>query len=289
MAFLDGFARKLGVLDYKGTWNASTNSPALSNATGKKGQYYVCSTGGSAFLQAEAGDWLLHNGTEWQRLDMMDKSSIAPASTLYESNAQVYADGTPPKADPAGREGWYFKNDAAFPVNKINWYFFAYTQATVLYGQVSSFWAVVTVYGTKLPFLSLSTIPQADALNAASWYRSRVSYVGTNPASPGTYLLHVGADPGVYPGLERIQLSRDPSSARGPEGASEVVMTAVVSTDSSASANTVELVCPHVSFQGNEVNFRIQSSMTIEKAKQNVEKLEAKVLELERRLEALGG
>ena len=56
-----------------------------------------------------------------------------------------------------------------------------------------------------------------------------------------------------------------------------------------ASANTVELVCPQVSFQGNQVSFRIQSSMNIEQAKQNVEKLEAKVLELERRLEALGG
>jgi len=289
LAFLDGFARKLGVLEYKGTWNATTNVPALSHATGKKGQYYVCSTSGKAFLEAESGDWLIHNGTEWQRLDLMDKSSIAPANTVYESNAQVYADGTAPKADPNGREGWYFKNDGTFPVNKINWYFFAYTQATVLYGQVSSFWAVVTVYTTKLPFLSLYTIPQGDGQDGASWYRSRVSYVGTNPSSPGTYLLHIGADPGVYPGLERIPLTRDSYSARGPEGVAEVVMTALLSSDSSSSVNTVEFVCPRVSFQGNAVSFRIQESMNIETAKQNVEKLEAKVLELERRLEALGG
>jgi hypothetical protein len=116
-----------------------------------------------------------------------------------------------------------------------------------------------------------------------------VSYVGTNPSSPGTYLLHVGADPGVYLGLERIQLTRDSYSARGPEGAAEVVMTALLSSDSSSSVNTVEFVCPRVSFQGNAVSFRIQESMNIETAKQNVEKLEAKVLELERRLEALGG
>ena len=287
MAFLDGFAKKLGVLDYKGTWNATTNSPALSHATGKKGQYYVCSTGGSAFLACEAGDWLLHNGTQWQRLDMMDKTSIAPANTVYESNAQVYADGAAPVADPSGREGWYFKNTTAG--QKINWYFFSYTQQTVQLGQVSSFWAVVTVYTTKLPFLSLYTLPQADGLNGASWYRSRVSYVGTNPVAPGTYLLHLGADPGVYPGLQRIPLTREPVTARGPEGAAEVVMTALVSTDSAAAANTVQLVCPHASFQGNSVNFRIQASMTIENTKQNVEKLEAKVLELERRLAALGG
>jgi hypothetical protein len=286
VAFLDGFAKKLGVLDYKGTWNATTNVPTLSHATGKKGEYYVCSTGGKAFLECEAGDWLLHNGTQWQRLDMMDKSSVAPANTVYESNAQVYADGAAPVQDPSGREGWYFKNTTAG--RKINWYFFSYTQQTVQLGQVNSFWTVVTTYTNKLPFLSLYTLPQADALNGASWYRSRVSYVGTSPG-PGTYLLHVGADPGVYPGLQRIQLTREPVTARGPEGAAEVVMTALVSTDSAASVNTVELVCPHASFQGNSVNFRIQSSMTIENTKQNVEKLEAKVLELERRLTALGG
>jgi hypothetical protein len=287
VAFLDGFARKLGVLEYKGTWNATTNTPALSNATGKKGEYYVCSTGGKAFLEADAGDWLIHNGSVWQRLDVMDKSSVAPANTVYESNTQVFADGSPGTADPSGREGWYFKNATAG--QKVNWYFFSYTQQTVQYGQVSSFWMVVTVYQTRLPFLSLYTLPQADGLNAAAWYRSRVSYVGTNPATPGTYLLHFGADPGVYPGLQRIPLTREPSSARGPEGASEVVMTALLSSDSAASANTVEFVCPHAGFQGNTVNFRIQSSMNIETAKQNVEKLEAKVLELERRLAALGG
>lgn len=287
MAFLDGFAKKLGVLDYKGMWNATTNTPTLSHATGKKGEYYVCSTGGKAFLECEAGDWLLHNGSQWQRLDMMDKSSVAPANTVYESNAQVYADGAAPIADPKGREGWYFKNTAAG--QKINWYFFSYTQQNVQFGQVNNFWAVVTIYTTKLPFLSLYTLKQNDGQDAASWYRSRVSYVGTNPAAPGTYLLHVGTDPGVFPGLQRIPLTREPVTARGPEGATEVVMTALVSTDSSASANTVELVCPHASFQANTVNFRIQSSMTIEQAKTNVEKLEAKVLELERRLAVLEG
>lgn len=287
MAFLDGFARKLGVLEYKGTWNATTNVPALSHATGKKGQYYICSTAGKAFMECESGDWLLHNGSQWQRLDMMDKSSVAPASTVYESNAQVYADGSAGIADPNGREGWYFKN--ATQGQKVNWYFFSYTQQTVQFGQVSSFWAVVTVYKTRLPFLSLYTLPQADGLNAASWYRSRVSYTGTNPAVPGTYLLHVGADPGVFPGLQRIQLVKENFSARGPQGATEVVMTALLSSDSGASANTFEFVCPRVSFQGNTVSFRIQSNMHIESAKQNVEKLEAKVLELERRLAALGG
>jgi hypothetical protein len=277
--FLNRLSKQLGVLDYKGAWNALTNSPSLSHASGKKGEYYICSTGGSSFLQADVGDWLIHNGIEWQRMDMMDKSFIAPATTLYENNAQVYADGAQPSADPSGREGWYFKNTTAG--SKVNWYFFSASQQTVTLGGIGSFWAVVTLYKTRLPFFSLYTAPQPGGGNAASWYRSRVSYVGTNPATTGTYLLHTGTDPGVFPGLPRILMSRESFSARGPEGSGEVVLTALLSSDSSASANTTEFTCPRISFSGNTVSFRIQSSMTIERAKHLIELLEARIIQLE--------
>jgi hypothetical protein len=209
----------------------------------------------------------------------MDKSFIAPSTTVYENNAQVYADGAQPIKDPKGREGWYFTNSTNG--RKINWYFFSVTQETILLGWQKPLWAVVTLYKTRLPFLTLYTVKQNDGQDAASWYRSRISYVGSNPTSPGTYLLHVGADPGVFPGLPRIPLSREGFSARGPEGSNEVVMTAVISTDSSASANTVELVCPRVAFGDNVASLRIQSDMTIERAKHLIEQLEARIIALE--------
>lgn len=31
----------IGALNYRGTWNASTNSPALASGAGTKGDYYV--------------------------------------------------------------------------------------------------------------------------------------------------------------------------------------------------------------------------------------------------------
>ena len=277
--FLTRLSRQLGVLDYKGTWNAATNTPTLSHASGRKGQYYVVSSGGSTFLTADSGDWLIHNGTEWQRLDVMDKSFIAPASTIYEYNAQVYADGAQPVKDPNGREGWYFTNSSAG--RKINWYFFSVAQETILLGWQKPFWAVVTLYNTRLPFLTLYTVKQNNGQDAAGWYRSRISYVGSNPASPGTYLLHVGTDPGVFPGLPRIPLSREGFSARGPEGTDEVIMTAVLSTDSSAAVDSIKFVCPQAAIGDNKVSFRIQSDMTIERTKQLIEQLEARVIALE--------
>lgn len=62
-----------GGLVYKGTWNASTNSPTLASGTGTTNWYYVVSTPGSTNLDGitdwKAGDWLIFNGTAWQKID----------------------------------------------------------------------------------------------------------------------------------------------------------------------------------------------------------------------------
>lgn len=63
----------LGALNYKGTWNASTNTPALASGVGTKGDYYVVSVAGSTALDGISiwgvGDWVAFNGTVWQRVD----------------------------------------------------------------------------------------------------------------------------------------------------------------------------------------------------------------------------
>lgn len=67
----------LGQLDYQGTWNASTNSPAIVSSTGTKGHYYVVSTAGATNIDGESdwgiGDWIVFNGSEWQKLDNSDR------------------------------------------------------------------------------------------------------------------------------------------------------------------------------------------------------------------------
>jgi len=62
-----------GGLSYQGTWNASTNTPTLVSSTGTNGYYYITATAGSTNLDGitdwQIGDWLLFNGTVWQKID----------------------------------------------------------------------------------------------------------------------------------------------------------------------------------------------------------------------------
>lgn len=67
------WASVAGGLSYQGTWNASTNTPTLASGTGTNGYYYVVATSGSTNLDGITdwviGDWLLFNGTVWQKID----------------------------------------------------------------------------------------------------------------------------------------------------------------------------------------------------------------------------
>lgn len=63
----------LGALNYKGTWNASTNSPTLASGVGTKGDYYVVSVAGGTSLDGISnwgvGDLATYNGSVWQRVE----------------------------------------------------------------------------------------------------------------------------------------------------------------------------------------------------------------------------
>jgi hypothetical protein len=71
-----------GFVNYKGTWNASTNTPTLVSSVGTKGDYYVVSTTGSTNLNGittwTQGDWAIFNSTTWEKVDNTDLvSSVA--------------------------------------------------------------------------------------------------------------------------------------------------------------------------------------------------------------------
>jgi len=79
MSFTKKYAsNSLGVLDYKGTWNAATNTPALISSTGDKGDYYVVSVAGSTNLDGitdwKPGDWVIFSGSGWQKIDNSETS-----------------------------------------------------------------------------------------------------------------------------------------------------------------------------------------------------------------------
>lgn len=65
-----------GAVNYKGTWNASANSPTLTSSVGNQGDYYVVNVAGSTNLNGitdwQIGDWAIFNGSVWQKVDNTD-------------------------------------------------------------------------------------------------------------------------------------------------------------------------------------------------------------------------
>jgi hypothetical protein len=66
----------IGALNYKGTWNASTNTPTLTSGVGTKSDYYVVSVAGTTNLDGitdwQISDWAIFNGSAWQKIDNTD-------------------------------------------------------------------------------------------------------------------------------------------------------------------------------------------------------------------------
>jgi hypothetical protein len=66
-------ANALGALNYKGTWDAATNTPTLASGVGTQGDYYVVSVAGATDLDGitnwGVGDWATFNGSVWQRVE----------------------------------------------------------------------------------------------------------------------------------------------------------------------------------------------------------------------------
>lgn len=74
-------ASLIGSINYQGSWDANTNTPTLSDGTGSKWLYYIVGTWwsqnlGSWVITFDAGDWVVHNGSIWQRFNDGDVSSV---------------------------------------------------------------------------------------------------------------------------------------------------------------------------------------------------------------------
>ena len=87
----------IGALNYKGTWDASINSPTLTSSVGTKGDYYVVSVAGNTNLNGETlwgvGDWAVFNGSIWQKVDGGD-TSVVTSLTVTTLTGYMYANNT---------------------------------------------------------------------------------------------------------------------------------------------------------------------------------------------------
>jgi hypothetical protein len=64
----------IGQVQYMGTWNALTNTPTLNFLVPEeKGHYYVVSVAGVfGGIDFQVGDWIISNGTYWEKVDNTD-------------------------------------------------------------------------------------------------------------------------------------------------------------------------------------------------------------------------
>ncbi len=87
----------LDAVEFKGVWNADTNTPALASGVGQKGDYFTVSVDGSTDLDGET-DWhiadaVIFNGTAWERVG--NDATALPFARLSSSVDQVPANTNP--------------------------------------------------------------------------------------------------------------------------------------------------------------------------------------------------
>lgn len=95
-------ASVVGSVAYQGTWNADTNSPPIGSGVGVRGAYYRVSVSGATTVDGinswQIGDWIIFNGSAWEKVDNTDTFSpaekaklagIASAATANDTDANL--------------------------------------------------------------------------------------------------------------------------------------------------------------------------------------------------------
>jgi hypothetical protein len=91
------------IMEYKGMWNAATNTPTLANGTGDTGDVYICNVAGTVNFGAgpitfAVGDYVIYSGTIWQR-------SSGAVGTVTSVAASITGDSVSISGSPISTSG----------------------------------------------------------------------------------------------------------------------------------------------------------------------------------------
>lgn len=69
-------------LTYLGNWDAATNTPTLTATPAAAGSYYIATSSGTfQSIQYDAKDWIVSNGTTWDKIDNSDTVTAVAGKT----------------------------------------------------------------------------------------------------------------------------------------------------------------------------------------------------------------
>ena len=86
----------LSAVEYKGAWNASTNTPALASGTGTFGDEYIVSVEGTqnigeGSVTYNVGDRVIYNGSIWQRIPSSSVRTVNNKNPDVNGNVTINA------------------------------------------------------------------------------------------------------------------------------------------------------------------------------------------------------
>ncbi|MCP4996994.1 MAG: hypothetical protein GY934_24940, partial [Gammaproteobacteria bacterium] len=254
---------------YKGVWDASANSPDLTGLTPTNGDWFYVSVDGTydsvdylvndIIKYDDANSVWTHIPNTTVRVDQLEQevSEIVytTETALFNTDTSVFADGDAGSVDPNGVEnGWYYQSGTS-GTGKVNWYFTAAgagapQQITV--GSLKNQFAVIKVLATGVPYFNIYTQPTGDGADAASWFRSRLTYLTFDSLDAyvgQTVLIYRGEDPSnLFQTMPHIEMELEPSSSFGPAGTDELVMFGSLSTSTGYPAGYYEFIAKSLGF-----------------------------------------
>jgi len=86
------------IMEYQGTWNASTNTPKLEDGKGSNGDVYRVSIAaernlGSGTIDFKVGDYAIYNGSTWEKSDTTDAVASVAGKTGAVTLGQADIEG----------------------------------------------------------------------------------------------------------------------------------------------------------------------------------------------------
>ena len=244
---------------YKGTWNAETNTPDLTQPGAVAGDFYIVAEPGETEINGydnwNNGDRVIWSGSSWEQIRPQTLADSSTNTVILNTNVAVFADGEPALFHPAGKSGWFYENGQG---KKINWYFYALNPSfNYTIDDFEGFYFVwEKLNTTSYCFINMYTMPKLASGNAASWYRSRITFddrAAMEALPPGRYLVHMeGANvDAIEPTLTRFALPISAFTTEGPQESDETIQTISVQSSSGHEAG-------HNKFIVNKLGYTIR-------------------------------